>query len=204
MQKQASFCLSPLWFWELCLGWQFFKVQVGIQSPDGIHALRGILRRFSDFLKLFTTITTPLWGKCEDETHTPKSGNWESSGTPATSKLDSRGKNTLPWSVLYIVGKVSKCRCRKWPCMSHLDICSTSYGQKKGRESNRQFDSRPQKVGNRPDPGVQHTVGKILRKATSFLHTSSQSEAEPGVMSSQSSGSPNRDSFGTPLWESQE
>jgi hypothetical protein len=31
-----------------------------------------------------------------------------------------------------------------------LDICSPSYGQKKGRESNWQFDSRPLKVGNRP------------------------------------------------------
>jgi hypothetical protein len=38
--------------------------------------------------------------------------------------------------------------------MSHLDICSTSYGQKKGRESNWQFDSRPLKVGNRPDSSV--------------------------------------------------
>jgi hypothetical protein len=36
----------------------------------------------------------------------------------------------------------------------HLDICNTSYGRKKGRESNWQFDSRPQKVGNQPDPGV--------------------------------------------------
>jgi hypothetical protein len=36
--------------------------------------------------------------------------------------------------------------------MGHLDICSTSYGKKKGRESNWQFDSRPLKVGNRPDP----------------------------------------------------
>ncbi len=35
--------------------------------------------------------------------------------------------------------------------MSHLDICSPSYGQKKGRESNCQFDSRPEKVGDRPD-----------------------------------------------------
>jgi len=34
--------------------------------------------------------------------------------------------------------------------MSHLDICSPSYGQKKGQESNWQFDSRPLKVGNRP------------------------------------------------------
>jgi hypothetical protein len=38
--------------------------------------------------------------------------------------------------------------------MSHLDIASTSYGQKKGRESNWQFDSRPLKVRNRPDSGV--------------------------------------------------
>jgi hypothetical protein len=35
--------------------------------------------------------------------------------------------------------------------MNHLDICGTSYGQKKGQESNRQFDSRPLKVKNRPD-----------------------------------------------------
>jgi hypothetical protein len=39
--------------------------------------------------------------------------------------------------------------------MSHLDICNPSYGQKKGRESNWQFDSRPLKVGNRPVPDVR-------------------------------------------------
>jgi len=38
--------------------------------------------------------------------------------------------------------------------MSHLDICSVSYGRKKGRELNWQFDSRPPKVRNRPDLGV--------------------------------------------------
>ncbi len=38
--------------------------------------------------------------------------------------------------------------------MSHLDICNTSYGKKKGRESNRQFDSQPLKVRNRPNPDV--------------------------------------------------
>jgi hypothetical protein len=35
--------------------------------------------------------------------------------------------------------------------MTHLDIYNTSYGKKKGRESNWQFDSRPQNVGNLPD-----------------------------------------------------
>jgi hypothetical protein len=37
----------------------------------------------------------------------------------------------------------------------HLDICSPSYGQKKGRESNWQFDSRPLKVRNRPLPDLR-------------------------------------------------
>ncbi len=44
-----------------------------------------------------------------------------------------------------------KCRCPKFPRISHLDIYSTSYGRKKGHESNWQFDSRPLKVGSRPD-----------------------------------------------------
>jgi hypothetical protein len=43
-----------------------------------------------------------------------------------------------------------KIRCPKWPRIAHLNIYSPSYGQKKGRESNCQFDSRPLKVGNRP------------------------------------------------------
>jgi hypothetical protein len=96
----------------------------------------------------------PLWGKCEDETRTPKSENLESSGTFETSELNFRSQNTLPLGVFYTVGKVSKCKCRKWPRMSHSDICSTSYGQKKGRESNWQFDSQPLKVRNWLDPDV--------------------------------------------------
>jgi hypothetical protein len=79
----------------------------------------------------------------------PKSGNLESSRTPKNSELDCRGQNTSLGGVHYIIEKVSKCRCRKWPRMCDSDIYSTSYGRKKG-----QFDSRPLKVGNRPDPGV--------------------------------------------------
>ncbi len=99
-------------------------------------------------------VATPLLEKCEDDTHTAKMGTWESSGTPKISEFDCRGQNTLPWDVLHVIGKLLKCRYRKWPCMSHFDICNTSYGKKKGRESNWQFDSRPLKVGNRLDAGV--------------------------------------------------
>jgi len=67
-------------------------------------------------------VTTPLWTKCEDETHTPKSGNLESSRTFENSELDFRGQNILHWGVLYTIGKVLKWKCPKWSRMSHLDI----------------------------------------------------------------------------------
>jgi hypothetical protein len=35
--------------------------------------------------------------------------------------------------------------------MTHLDTQNTNHGQKKGRKSNWQFNSRPLEVGNRPD-----------------------------------------------------
>jgi hypothetical protein len=89
---------------------------------------------------------SPTLGKSED---------LESSGTPECSELDSKGQNTLHWGVLGVIGKVLKRRYRKWPRIGHLDICNPSYGQKKGRESNWQFDSRPLKVRNRPLPDVR-------------------------------------------------
>jgi hypothetical protein len=97
----------------------------------------------------------PTLAKCEDETHTPKVGDLESSETPKTFEFDNKGQNTSPWGVLGVIGKVLRCRCPKWPHMGHLDIYNPSYGQKKGRESNWQFDSRPLKVGNRPLPDIQ-------------------------------------------------
>jgi hypothetical protein len=96
-------------------------------------------------------VSQPHFGaKCEDETHTPKVTDLESSGTPKCLGFDSKGRNTLHLGVLSVIGKVLKCRCPKWPRIGHLDIFNPSYGQKKGRESNWQFDSRPLKVGNRP------------------------------------------------------
>jgi len=47
-----------------------------------------------------------------------------------------------------ILGKLLTFKCLKWARMTHLDTSNTNYGQKKGRESNCQFDSRPLKVRN--------------------------------------------------------
>jgi hypothetical protein len=75
----------------------------------------------------------------------------ESRWTSKTSESDCRGQNSMTCGVIYIIGKILERRCLKWARIAHLDIWNTSYGQKKGHESNCQFDSRPQKVGNRPD-----------------------------------------------------
>ncbi|KAJ6849767.1 PX domain-containing protein EREL1 isoform X1 [Iris pallida] len=34
----------------------FYRIQVGIQSPEGVSSIHGLLRRFSDFLKLFSAL----------------------------------------------------------------------------------------------------------------------------------------------------
>jgi len=111
-------------------------------------------------------VSQPHFGaKCENVTHIPKSGKMESSGTPENSEDDLRRQISLPWCVLYINGKVLKRKCPKYPRMGHLDICSPSYGQKKGRESNCQFDSRPLKVENRPLPDVASRITTRRSKA---------------------------------------
>jgi hypothetical protein len=47
-------------------------------------------------LLLSMNVATPLLKECEDDTHTPEMGTWESFGTPKTSEFNCRGQNTLP------------------------------------------------------------------------------------------------------------
>jgi len=114
----------------------------------------------------------------------------ESRWTPGISKRDFRGQNSMACKVLYIIGKILKRKYLKWALIDHLDIWNTSYGQKKGQESNWQFDSRPEKV--RIDPiylfadNVQHTIGKLSMRATTLHQTAPRSE-----VCSQSYGAPN-------------
>ncbi len=122
-------------------------------KPTSMQTLFHLCQPSLDFLTQ-VMCPNPILRKCENETHIPEMGTWESSRTPKISEFDCRGRNTLHWGVFYIIGKLSKCKCRKWAHMGHLDICSTRYGKKKGHKSNWQFDSRPLKIKNWPDPGV--------------------------------------------------
>jgi hypothetical protein len=80
----------------------------------------------------------------------PKVGTWSPSGLLKTQSSSWRAKTPCIGVFLVSLEKVLKCRCLNWPRIGHLDIYSPSYGQKKGQESNWQFDSWPLKVGNRP------------------------------------------------------
>ncbi len=90
--------------------------------------------------------------------HTPKGAStlgvgvsMDSWRTPECSESNCKGQKSMDWRVFYIIEKILKLRCIKWARMTHLDIWNTSYGQKKGQESNWQFDSWPLKVKNRPN-----------------------------------------------------
>jgi len=92
-----------------------------------------------------------VWGN--EPSHPKGIPLWEleSRWTPKSSKGNCRGQNSISWRVFYINGKILERIYLKWACITHLDIWNTSYGQKKSRESNWQFDSRPLKVKNQPD-----------------------------------------------------
>ncbi len=102
------------------------------------------------FYFCYSNVATPLWQSVGVKPNTPKVGDLESSGTPECLEFDSKAQNTSHWGVLGVIEKVLKRRYRKLPRIGHLDIYSPSYGRKKGRESNWQFDSQALKVGNRP------------------------------------------------------
>jgi hypothetical protein len=144
--------------------------------------------------------------------NTWKSRELESSGTPECLEFDSKGQNTSHWGVLTVIGKVLKRKYRKWPRSGHLDICSPSYGQKKGRESNWQFDSRPLKVGNKPLPDIR--FGSAIRRWKDLddgynfdsdlvaIGCGIRELWAPKVLGLQPGQF--RDNFWTPTWESRE
>jgi len=63
-------------------------------------------------------------------------GNWSLDGLPNVQRAIAKVKKPMDWRVIYTIGKLLKRRCLKWARMTHLDIWNTSYGQKKGWESN--------------------------------------------------------------------
>jgi hypothetical protein len=143
-----KFCsLNPMVTKLACL--KLHRVIFGVSRIILITGSQGLLNPLltNHWVDLSQPHFGQVWGV---KPNTSKVGDLESSETLECLEFDRKAQNTSHWGVLCVIGKVLKRRYRKWPCIGHLDICSPSYGQKKGRESNWQFDSRPLKVGNRP------------------------------------------------------
>ncbi len=96
-----------------------------------------------------------VWKSVREWTFTLSSelplGELESRWTFKYLESNFRGQNPLEQKVSYIIRKILECKCLKWAHMTHLGSWNINYGQKKGRESNWQFDSWPLKVKNRFD-----------------------------------------------------
>ncbi len=127
----------------------------------------------------------------------------ESQWTLETSENDCKGQNPSPWEVFYTIRKLLKRKCPKWARMTHLDICNTSYGQKKGQESNSQFDSRPQKSRESTwFPCVQVVRDTSLESSQWGLQLCFRSRpnqrSTPEVIVSQNCKIPSLGDFGTP------
>ncbi len=138
-------------------------------------------------------------------------GSWSPERTPEFSECNFRGQNSSPRGVLYIIGKLLKCRCLKWACIVHLDIWNTSYEQKKSRESRVKLAIRLPTTKSREStwfPCVQATCDIPLESSRRglqlcFRPRCDQSSAQE-VMRPQSRGSPNWCNSGTPAWESRD
>jgi hypothetical protein len=133
----------------------------------------------------------------------------ESRWTLEPSESNCKGQNTLNWRVLYIIGKLLKWRCVKWVHMTHLDICNTSYGKKKGRGSKLAiWLSNTKSQESTRLPCVQVACNMPLESSQRELqlcfrpHPDWNSEHE--VIASQSCKSSNLGNFETPFWESRD
>jgi hypothetical protein len=164
-------------------------------------------------LKRPSNLSQPYFGQVWGWSPTlGKSEDLEPSGTPECSELDSKAQNTSHWSVFGVIEKVLKRKYRKWPRIAHLDICRLSYGQKKGRESNWQFDSWQLKVGNRPfsDLLIESAIRRWKDLNEGYKFGSDLVAIKPGSRELWAPKVPGlhpgqfRDNFGTPTWESQE
>jgi hypothetical protein len=131
-------------------------------------------------------------------------GELESWWTLEPLESNCRGQNTSHWRFFYIIGKLLKCRCLKWACMTCLDICNTSYGKKKGQESNWQFNSRPQKVGNQPNFYACKWSAIHWSKALDENYNFALDLIPIGSYGPAKLQKSNLNSFETPLWESRD
>jgi hypothetical protein len=123
LSSSWSFYLQTFTVVTLTLGSQprqgVTRVRVKKETWESHHILPGMQR---------------VWG--HEPSHSQVNshvGSWSPQWTSEFLECNCRGQNSLLRKVIYITGKLLKRRCQKWARISHLNICNTSYGQKKNR-----------------------------------------------------------------------
>jgi hypothetical protein len=174
-------------------------------DEKGLHSYAS-MNMIYIILQIWTKIVaTPLLEECEDDTHIPEMGTWESSGTLETLELDCRGQNTSPWGVLHIIGNLLKCRYRKWILHMPFRYLQHKLWQKERPwvklaiwlpTTKSQKSTRPRCVQVECDTPLESSQGEL--QVCFRLHPNWRSEKR--VMNSQNPRSPNRNNFGTPPW----
>jgi hypothetical protein len=128
--------------------------------------------------------------------------------TPEILEFDCKGQNTLHWGVIYIIGKLLKCRWWKWAHMGHLDIYNTRYSKKKGWKSNWQFwlptTNNRESTWNRCMQVECDTPSYSRRKLQVCFRPHPNRRCKQRITTSQSPRSSHRDSSETPPCETQD
>jgi hypothetical protein len=133
----------------------------------------------------------------------------ESQWTFKYSEGNCKEKISLDWKFPYNIKNLLEHRCLKWALMMHLNTLKTSYGQKKGQESNCQFDCWTLKVNNCSNflacrwcatycwKNSQQRIQLCFRPHLNWRFACK-------VMGLQSFESPNFGNFEIPTWESRD
>jgi hypothetical protein len=149
----------------------------------------------------------PTLKVCEDDTHTPKMGTWESSETPKNAEYNCRGQ-TPCFEVFFIPLK------RSWSVDVENGLTWVKHLKHKLWMKERLgvklliwLSTTKSQELTRPWC-VQVECDTPLKSSQSELQVCFRPHCnrryEQGVMNSQSPKSPNSDNFGTPLWESRD
>jgi hypothetical protein len=164
-------------------------------------------------LNLIHTLSHPYFGQVWGWSPTlRKVGSWSPPGLPNVRSSTERGKTPRLGVFLVSLERSRSVNVQNGLALVIWTSAAPSYGQKKGRESNWQFDSRPLKVGSRPVPDVRSESATRRWKAlfesykigSDLVATRGRGKElwlfkVPGVQPGHI-----RDNFGTPFRESRE
>jgi hypothetical protein len=146
-------------------------------------------------------VVTPLLEECEDDTHTPKMGTWESSGIPEASESIAGVKTPRIWVFFILLESYRSLDVENGFAWTIWTFAEQVMAKERPRvklaiwlPTTKSWEStQPQCVQVECDTPLEVCFRPHPNR-----------RFEQGIMISQNPESPNRNSFGTPPWESRD